>query len=134
MLIEPDEWIGGSLDATNATVFAVKSHGLLDFLLNRLSFCLLFLLFLSLWYAGCGLRLRLLCLVYSILLAGDDDPALRAGYGVPDKLLMLLSEVILMQIEKFELMLSGDKRDQRVHAVISSTFKPVVFTGNGEVM
>ena len=39
-----------------------------------------------------------------------------------------------MQIEKFELLLFGDNRDQRVHAPISPTFKPFLFPCNGEAL
>ena len=68
-----------------------------------------------------------------ILIVSDDESALSVDYGASDSLLLLLSEAIGRQIEKFEFCLSGDKCDERVHAAISAT-KPFSFSSNREAV
>ena len=40
---------------------------------------------------------------------GEDEPAVRAGYGVPDALLLILFEIVAIRSEKFQFCLSSDE-------------------------
>ena len=101
-----------------------------SFLFNGLSLYLLWDL-LCLCCACCSLfLLSLLSIVCIILIISDDDYARSVGYSASDSLLLFLSEVIVCQIEEFELLLSGNKSDERVHTVISALSKPFLLISN----
>ena len=68
---------------------------------------------------------------------GKNKPALRVGHGALDLLFLFFWMFVFFatfHIEKFQILLSGEKCKKEGHARISTAFKPGVFTGYCEAL